>query len=294
MNDFVGYYALEVTDDALGLTFPLAVLYPSDTPGQAETVGPYRLDVARDAPPKAGTFPLVLLSYGTGGSGLTHRALAHYLARQGVVVGLPEHPHNNRDDDAWANTAQNLAARPRHLQLAIDSLFDNPKFAASLKPNAVGLIGHSLGGYTALALAGGRPTSVPRDSPNGMGQPIPVPVDVRVKALVLLAPATPWFLAAGTLRHVQAPILLLSAEKDEHTPAWHGETVLNGVSNPGAVTHRVVPNAGHFSFLSPFPTARVSPAFPPSQDPPGFDRAAFHEELNAEVLAFLRQALGPA
>jgi hypothetical protein len=30
---------------------------------------------------------------------------------------------------------------------------------------------------------------------------------------------------------------------------------------------------------------------PPSQEPPGFDRAAFQRALHAEILAFLRRAL---
>jgi hypothetical protein len=35
----------------------------------------------------------------------------------------------------------------------------------------------------------------------------------------------------------------------------------------------------------------TSPTFPPSQDPAGFDRARFHEEMNAEIAAFLRRVL---
>lgn len=290
MNYFVGYRRLPVTDDELNLAFPLAVLYPTPTRSRAENVGPYTLDVAADAPIGPGVFPLVLISHGTGSSGLVHRNLAHHLARHGFVVGLPEHPHNNRDDDSWTHTTQNLKARPRHLQLAIGALFQ--QFPASLKPNTVGLIGHSLGGYTALALAGGQPTATPRDSPNWQQQLIPVPTDERVKALVLLAPATPWYLAEGALRNVLVPVLLMEGEKDEHTTAWHGQIVLNGVPDRAQITHRVVPNAGHFSFLSPFPAARVSPAFPPSQDPPGFDRPRFHEDMNAEIRAFLVQELG--
>ena len=41
------------------------------------------------------------------------------------------------------------------------------------------------------------------------------------------------------------------------------------------------------ALLSPFSESMRSPSFPPSQDPEGFDRAAFHVELNDEVLSFL-------
>jgi len=290
MSDFVGYCTLNVNDSALVVTFPVLVFYPTNTPGQVEKLGSYPMDVALNAPLKAGTFPLILISHGTGGTPLVYRNLAYYLALHGFVVGLPEHPFNNRDNDAWAGTMQNLAARPRHLQLTINHIFDDPRFAPALKPNMVGLIGHSLGGYTALALAGGQPMVGPPHTPDGQWHAVPVPApDSRVAALVLLAPAVPWYIPDGTLRQVQLPILLLVGDKDDHTPPPHAEIVLHGVPDLGKVQHRVVANAGHFSFLSPFPKARVSPAFPPSQDPPGFDRELFHEELNAEVLAFLRR-----
>ena len=269
----------------------MVVFYPTSTPGQMQAVGMYQLDVAQDAPIQKGVFPLVLISHGNGGSGLVYRTLAHHLARHGFVVGMPEHPFNNRLDNSWEKTVQNLANRSRHLQLAINHLLDHPRFSAFLQPNTVGLIGHSVGGYTALALAGGEPASFPWESADNQFHPIPTPADSRVKALVLLAPAAMWFRAEGALRNVQVPILLLTGEVDVHTPIEHAQVVLNGVPDPAKIRHRVVENAGHFSFLSPFPEARVSPAFPPSQDPPGFDRASFHNELNAEVLAFLSQEL---
>ncbi len=57
----------------------------------------------------------------------------------------------------------------------------------------------------------------------------------------------------------------------------------------GRIDHAVVPGAGHFAFLSPFPPAMTRPEFPPSQDPEGFDRAAYQPRLCAEIVAFLRR-----
>ena len=289
MPDHVGCRTLEIADTPLGLTFPLLVLYPSNTPGQPENIGPYTLEVALDAPSKPGPLPLVLISHGTGGSPLTHRLLAHALARQGFVVGLPRHHANHRDDNSWHNTPDNLVARPRHLSLAIDGLL--AEFGAALRPDWVALIGHSLGGYTGLALAGGRPGSLPHEHADGTPQRIPVVPDARVRALVLLAPATVWYRAAAALRNVRVPILLLMGEKDEWTPDFHAQIVLQGVVDRQQVQHHVIENAGHYSFLSPFPPERTDPAFPPSQDPPGFDRAQFQPALQAEILAFLSQQL---
>ena len=63
-----------------------------------------------------------------------------------------------------------------------------------------------------------------------------------------------------------------------------------GVSSE-RVIHRVIPNAGHYAFLSPFPASMVSAEFAPSQDPPGFDRVAFHQELHRDVFEFLRKTM---
>ncbi len=291
LEAFTGYRALLVTDSQLQLTFPVHVLYPTKEVAQAVSVGLYQLEVAPAAPVLPGSFPLVLVSHGTGSSGLLHRQLAQALVRAGYVVALPEHPHNNRDDDSWANTPQNLLARPRHLQLALDQLQADTQLRPVLRPGVVALIGHSLGGYSALALAGGQPVALTAAGSDQRAIPVPA-ADERVKALVLLAPAVPWYAPPGALARVRVPILLLAGEKDEHTPPQQVELVVKGVPSATQVTFRVIANAGHFSFLTPFPPHRTTPAFAPSQDPPGFDRQQFQQVLARQVVDFLRQQLG--
>ncbi len=53
----------------------------------------------------------------------------------------------------------------------------------------------------------------------------------------------------------------------------------------------LVPNAGHFSFLAPIPEsiAQSIPEF--ASDAEGFDRAAFHIEMNRTIVTFFKQAL---
>jgi predicted dienelactone hydrolase len=147
------------------------------------------------------------------------------------------------------------------------------------------------GGYTALCAAGGRPTAFAHETPEGEARALSITPDDRVKALVLLAPATPWFMAEGALQGVRVPIFMLTGEKDVLTPAMHDDIIRRGLPEGAQFEHRVVPNAGHYAFLSPFPEAMTSPTFPPSQDPVGFDRARFQEEMNAEIEAFLRRVL---
>lgn len=287
---FVGYRTVEL-GDASGLTTPMVVMYPTEVEGRSERIGPYSLDVALDAPPLGGDFPLVLISHGSGGSPLLYRTLARYLASAGFVVGLPEHPFNNRNDDAWAGTLRNLRARPAVIRSALDWFFADSEFAASLRPGVAAVVGHSLGAYAALAAAGGIATSFPRESEDGQVYEIATPPDPRIKALVLLAPATVWFAGDAALRKVAVPILMLSAERDELTRTFHAQIVIERLPDLAQIRHRVVENAGHFSFLSPFPDAMSRPGFRPAQDPPGFDRARFHDELNAEIAEFLQREL---
>jgi predicted dienelactone hydrolase len=169
----------------------------------------------------------------------------------------------------------------------MDWIYKSAEFRPRLRPDAVAVIGHSLGGYTALALAGGEPTAFGHETPDGQPRRVDVETDSRVKALVLLAPATPWFLSPGSLHGVRVPILLWTADQDSITPAFHGELIKSGVPDRKLVEHRIAEGGGHFAFQTPFPDAMKSAAFPPSQDPPGFDRARFQEEMNAGVLEFL-------
>ena len=284
-----------------GARFPVFVFYPSTDPERPEQLGLFTVDVALDGASAGRSLPLVVVSHGTGSAPLLFRTLAIHLARHGCVVALPEHPHNNRLDNSLGGTAQNLADRPRHIRAVLDWAFASDPFGPKLQPNSAAVIGHSLGAYTALAIAGGIPTAFPWESPDGQAHPVPVVPDDRVTALVLLAPAAAWFLNPGALASVRTPILMFTGGRDDleipgtktlgdgskvHMPAGHSAIITRGLPPATEIVHRVVPNAGHYSFVSPYPAAMTSPAFPPSQDPPGFDRVAFHRTMNAEILAF--------
>ena len=63
--------------------------------------------------------------------------------------------------------------------------------------------------------------------------------------------------------------------------------ILDNVPDNTKVQCNIIENAGHFSFLSPFPESMINPTFAPSQDPMRFNREDFHNKLNAEILKFL-------
>lgn len=280
-----GSRTLSIADPSIGVTFPAWVLYPTRAPASPVSFGPYSLDVAVDAPIDDGRFPVVVLSHGSGSSPYLFRTLAAHLAKNGFVVALPEHPGNNRKDDALAHSDENLVRRPRHVRLVLDAIERDDRLAPHAAPDRAAILGHSIGAYTALAVAGGKPWTQ-------RGERVEVEADPRVSALVLFAPATPWYAPEGSLADVTAPILVYSGAEDAISPAWNAQLVLDGVPDRSQVVHRVIERAGHYSFFAPFPEAMRRPGFAPAIDPEGFDREAFQATLEAEVLAFLARTIG--
>ena len=181
----------------------------------------------------------------------------------------------------------------------------------------MGALGHSAGGYTVLALAGatpdggrvqqhcraegaedpvfcslGRPgsaaSSAPEGSPSQPGLPTASLRDVRVRAVVAMAPAGA-MLTAESLASVRPATLVYEAQLDRFlVPKFHAEWVASHLPEPHL---QRVPNAGHFAFMD-------SPSMPiPSPDgdiganPPGFDRAALLKQLAIDIPAFFDKAL---
>lgn len=282
----------KVHDAVQGADVPLAVLYPAIGEEKTEHFGPYSLDVAKDAPPADGVWPLVVVSHGHSGTPWAYRELARHLALAGFVVALPAHTGNTRLDNNLAGTAANLANRPRHITLTIDAVLADATLAPHIACDGVAVIGHSIGGYTALAAAGGIAWSGPYERKDSNAAPAPVTItpDPRIKSLVLLNPATFWFIA-GSLRRVDLPILLRTGEKDDTTPIEHANKIIEGVARPALVEHKDIPGAGHFAFMSKFPPEMTRPNFKPSQDPEGFDRETIQPEFFADVTEFLKRTV---
>lgn len=285
-----GFQTLQVQDDVQETFIPIAVLYPTSASEQAEGFGPYSLEVAVDAPIAGSDLPVVVLSHGNGGTPWAYRDLAKHLATSGFVVVMPEHIGNSRNDNSLEKTSANLENRPRHISLAIDAVFGASTIGPHIRRTGVGVIGHSVGAYTALAVAGGKPWAAPHETSDRQARPVGVKADDRVRALVLLMPATFWFLADG-LKDVSIPILIRSGSRDEITPSSHAERIKDGVANASLVQHEVIEGAGHFSIMSKFPPALTHPKFPPSMDPEGFDRVAYQPTLFADIEGFLNSTL---
>jgi predicted dienelactone hydrolase len=272
----------QVFDNDKNINFQVIVHYPTNEVSKDTDFGPYTIDVSIDAPISKDSYPLVIISHGSGGSLLLYHTISTFLAKNGFIVAMVEHFANNCLNNELENSEENLILRPKHVSLTIDKLINDINFSKSVDTNKIAVIGHSMGGYTALALAGG----IPRTKEAKI---IEVKSDPRVKAIVLLAPGVAWFF--NGLDDVEIPILLMTGEKDNFLPTETVNRVMNGIIDKSKLIQREVPNAGHFSFLIPFPPEKANADFLPAIDPKGFDRKKFHELLPIEICDFLKKNL---
>lgn len=107
-------------------------------------------EAAADAPiAETGPYPLVVLSHGFSGNPEWYRTLAEHLASHGFFVLAPEHA----ESDWFTDVVPATLSRPADVSATID-FAEEGIFASAIDADAVAVIGHSYGGYTALAVAG--------------------------------------------------------------------------------------------------------------------------------------------
>ncbi|GAB4464729.1 MAG: alpha/beta hydrolase [Elainellaceae cyanobacterium] len=115
---------------------------------------------AQNALPDA--MPLVVISHGLGSNRLTFSYIARHLASHGFAVAVPEHPGSNtaRLEDLIDGIVRNetepaeFIQRPQDITCLLNTLEREPGFANLIDTQRVGVVGQSLGGYTAMAIAG--------------------------------------------------------------------------------------------------------------------------------------------
>src|SRR5262245_11184748 len=305
----VGFRQIEFADAVTGQRVPLFVWYPTGQASQATRFGPYTLDVARSAPPAGGRHRLAMLSHGTGGDPLGHAQLAMALARWGYVAVAPRHAKDNSRDMSGVGTYEVWYGRPLQISEGIDAILADSLLGAVIDSARIAVIGHSAGGYTALALVGGRADmdrarAHCRQHPDdgfcqvrrpdqtrvaAPSEPIPDSRDARIKAAIAMAPPG-ILLDPVSLATVGVPVRVYAAELDAVVPArYHAEPLRQTVKpTPEFV---LVRGAGHYSFVEPFPEAVKQQAGEGAIDPPGFDRAVFQKKLQHEVAEFFDRAL---
>jgi predicted dienelactone hydrolase len=302
----------------------VALFYPTQAAASHIVMGPFSAQVAVQAEPEPQFKGLIVVSHGIGGTEQGHNTLAVGLAQQGYLVAALRHPGDNWQDDSLfkKGAVPYFGERPQHISRVIDALLQDPlwgpRIATDVHGPRIGAMGHSAGGYTVLAVAGGQP-DVARilahcqqhrdDDPifcslGGKAQ-APAPVarsdaleasdkqvpdyrDPRVRAVVALSP-TGVMLTADSLAKITIPTAVYFAEQDRFlVPRFHAQWI---AAHLPKVQMHAVSNAWHFAFMDapsmPIPT----PDGDIAADPPGFDRPVFLQQLQKEIGIFFDTAL---
>ncbi|WP_129142058.1 alpha/beta hydrolase family protein [Modicisalibacter coralii] len=306
----VGFRTMTISPSVESDGFPMAVFYPTSSEPKVVEMGPFKLDIAVGGDVLEGRHPLAIVSHGSGGSYLSYKDIAISLARSGFIVGMPLHPHDNYLDNTSAGSAANYINRPRQITLAIDKLLGTPGLNTYIDPEKIAVLGHSVGGYSAIAAAGGigdtrrlietcnknpwltDPYCAPARDGSLAKTLINSPRDARIKALVLMAPVGILFSAQGALNDVNIPVLLLQAEKDDEvTEPYNADVIAKGLPDKQKLTRKMIHNAGHYSFLTSFPEFLEPELGPIAEDPQDFNRVEFQQELGEIIVNYLDRVL---
>jgi predicted dienelactone hydrolase len=207
------------------------------------------------APPDG--YPVILFSHGFTGCGTQSVFLTEGLAQAGFFVLAPNHLDAGcdtgsgkqgklfsklldatsmapfRQPEVW--TDDTYRDRRDDLEAVLDAILKEKSFqGVPIDSGRIGLAGHSLGGYTVLALAGAWPSWRDR----------------RVKAVLALSPYCTPFILKGSLGDVDVPVMFQGGTRDFGiTPS---------VRRPGGAYERTsapkyfvgLAGAGHFDWTN--------------------------------------------
>ncbi len=198
-------------------------------------------------PPIEGQTPVVIISHSLASRPQDFAKYAKHLASYGYLVAIPQHPGSD-----FAQIQEMLAGytrktfvveefinRPVDVSYLLDELaiLNQTEFKSKLNLDSVGIIGHSLGGYTALALAGAQidfenlasncQATFQQANPSLLLQcrALQLPEqdynlkDDRIKAIFALNPLNQSIFGEKGLSKITIPVFLSAGSKDIITPA---------------------------------------------------------------------------
>ncbi len=313
------YPAAPDTDTRLGTTYTFAIRMLAPRGGVA--IATYAGIASVNAPPDTarGPFPLVILSPGFAISTGAYAWLAEHLASYGLVVVAPDYEEVLDPANLWMATID----RPRATSTLL-GLVDDAARTGSLRglvdPERVAVIGHSYGGYTALASAGARMDTTQLESICEQAYRSDDPVvflceallprlgDMAVRAGLQVSPEGLWpesglpgvdavvalagdavMFGEGGLREIEVPVLAIGGTADRDSPfAWGTQLTYESVRSPRRVEIGLV-DAEHMVFTGPCERARLLLRLlaEPFCADPAWDKVAAHQLVQHFATAFL-------
>jgi predicted dienelactone hydrolase len=258
------------TDPPMTYSYALTVLDPRFSTALATFEGRAVLDAAPDA--RGGPYPLVVLSSGFAITPESYAWLAEHLASYGMVVVAPRHAETLDPRNLWraAIDRPDVIERTREYLATVGPAPGD--WTEVVDTETVAVVGHSYGGYTALASGGARLDSEAfagnctaaraSDDPlvflcdaleprmNDMlrrAAPADSAARLPVDAVVSLAGDAAMFGEKG-LAAVHSPLLVMGGTADRDSPfRWSSQLAYDNVSSDHKV-EVALDGAEHFVF----------------------------------------------
>ncbi|MBM1556121.1 hypothetical protein JQV19_05595 [Sulfitobacter mediterraneus] len=270
-----GLAELHVSDSRSDRPLGGFIWYPTAQTGSTETVHTNAvwqgIDVIKDAAPEAGKHPFVVLSHGMYGNAMNQTWLADALVGEGYIVAAISHPGTS----TWLRDADHARAlwdRPGDISRVIDHALTDPEISPFIDAGRIYMAGHSLGGFTAVALAGGRfdPAAFDAfcasdaadigckalanwnvaqsdDDRIEMAQDLS---DPRIKAFAVYDLGGTQTFSAGSLAAIERPMLVMGAPVDIAGMNLDTESrALSTLLPPAKVTYMEPETLSHFDFM---------------------------------------------
>ncbi|WP_339527179.1 alpha/beta hydrolase family protein [Pseudomonas sp. EL_65y_Pfl2_R96] len=320
----IGFQSSTLPDAHNERALEMVVWYPSATSAKPQLIADSPAFVGalavRNAPAAAGEHPLVVLSHGFRGNWGNQDWLASTLAHRGYIVAAVNHPGTTTRDRNPEAAAQ-LWQRPADVSRAIDAVMAQPEQFGAVAKRRIAVVGHSLGGWTALEITGARfdperfaqdckahpqlascrvyqqinPGSIP-ESKTRLSSDLS---DKRVTAVVSLDLGLSRGLTDASLAALPVPALVIAAGVPSEDLPAQLESADLAKRLPHASTRYVeISDASHFSFLSLCKPGAVKLL---ESEAPGDgmtcldgDGGRSREVIHQQVTSLITEFLGPA
>jgi predicted dienelactone hydrolase len=271
----IGQRTFHFKDQKRNRPLTTEVWYPTtDTLKQSDKkFSPFaRANTVRNGKLPSTKLPLILLSHGTGGGRLNQEWLADTLVKNGFIVAAVDHWGNTYDNKIGIEFAKPWE-RPQDISFILTALLNDPGFKAVVDLDKIGAAGFSFGGYTVIALAGGKLDfealrSYFKAKPNELNVPefptlskylddstllagaktYPPLKDNRIKAFLSISPGLGvGFTSNKQMKDITGAMFIIGSESDSIVPvktnAYHFHELIKGSEyyvNKGKVGHYVM------------------------------------------------------
>jgi predicted dienelactone hydrolase len=260
---------------------------------------------------------VAIISHGAFGSPRSMNWLGYALASQGWLVAGVAHY-----SESWVYGQETIDRsavmrfwnRPQDVSFVIDSLSEQDLFNTAVETNKVLMLGHSSGGFTALAMAGAKleygkseaycrseiakldkgclygrqdkAKAMSQEMLNKIGKIQEQMGDERVVAAIALDPALGHAASEQSLQNIKTPTLIVGSVDNDFLPySEHASYYARHIDNASLVG--IEQGAGHFIYLDQCDFDLEANGVSLCEDRKGVDRKAIQKQILNHIFGFI-------